>query len=461
MPADQARRSPYFGTVLLTVLLASCTPSVRDKAVPEAAHAPNTAGVCRVGPDGGPMPQIFGHGLTDRGIGGTGAAVRQAGRNAEGIGAAAAQSADRGIGGTGAPVRQAEQGIGGTGIVAVITGFASVCLAGQEVALDPRVPVLVGDRPAAPEALRVGQVAVIDAAGTGRALRARAISVRYEVSGPVEQADGASLRVAGQQVAVSIETLGDRPAPGEWVAVSGLRRRDGVIEATRLDRRPAGEIIVHGRLVRVGGLWRIGTLPIYLMPNAPAMDGQDVTVLGGLDSGVLQAEQLAPDLLASNPAALFGVGVQGLLIETFARVEGERLRFGQGFSAAAPGLEAVGTGRSVLALRRDAGGLRAVGVETSSPAGPAARGSAAPVPARQFEPAPVPNRALGSPGSPGRAGNGRAGGPGGHPGVRPQPGDSVHMGEEPGSGANPSAANGPGFGPASGNGPSGGPGRGR
>ncbi len=461
MPADQARRPRRFGTVLLTVLLASCTPSMSDKVVPEAAHTLNTAGVCRVGPDGGPVPPVSGHSLTDRGIGGTGAAVRQAGRDAERIGAVGPQSADRGIGGTGAPVQQAEQGIGGTGIVAVITGFASICLAGQEVALDPGVPILIGDRPAAPDALRVGQVAVIDAAGTGQALHARTISVRYEVSGPVEQADGASLRVAGQQVAVSVETSGDRPAPGEWVAVSGLRRPDGVIEATRLDRRPAGDIIVHGRLVRAGALWRIGTLPIHLMPNALAMDGQDVTVLGSLDGGVLQAEQLAPDLLASNPAALFGVGVQGLLIETFAVVEGERLRFGQGFSAAAPGLEAVGTGRSVLALKRDAGGLRAVGFETSNPAGPTARGGAAPVPARQFEPAPVPNRALGSPGSPGRAGDGRAGGSGGRPGVRPEPGDSVRTGEAPGSDTTPNAGSGPGFGPASGSGPGGGPGRGR
>jgi len=34
-------------------------------------------------------------------------------------------------------------GIGGTGIVGVVTGFASVCLAGREVAFDGTVPVRV------------------------------------------------------------------------------------------------------------------------------------------------------------------------------------------------------------------------------------------------------------------------------------------------------------------------------
>ena len=280
MPADRPRHLIRVRALPLIALLASCTPAAPDLPAPSGAGAPDTAGVCRLGPDGGPPPPALEVRTTDRGIGGTGAAVRQA---------------DRGIGGTGAAGPQvADRGIGGTGIVAVITGFASICLADQEVALDPGVPVLIGDHPATAEALRAGQVAVVDAAGTGPSLHARTVAVRYEVSGPVEAADGANLRVAGQQVAMSAGTLGDRPAPGEWVAVSGLRRLDGVIEATRLDRRPPGEVIVHGRLLRADGLWRIGALPVGPAPGAPVPDSQDVTVVGVLAGSVLPGTGLGP-----------------------------------------------------------------------------------------------------------------------------------------------------------------------
>ena len=162
----------------------------------------------------------------DRGIGGTGAPP--------------VQQADRGIGGTGAPMQVADRGIGGTGIIAVITGFASVCLAGQEVALAPDVPVSIGDQPASVDALRAGQVAVVDAAGTAPSLQARRIAIRYEVSGPVDSVNGDQLVVAGQTVAVSSTTWGARPARGDWVSVSGLRRPDGVIMATRIDRAEPG-----------------------------------------------------------------------------------------------------------------------------------------------------------------------------------------------------------------------------
>lgn len=415
---------------LLAVLLASCAPTAPDRAAPEATRLPVPPAVCRVGPDGGPVPS--GSRTADRGIGGTGAP-------------------------TGAALRQADRGIGGTGIVAVIIGFASVCLAGQEVALDPGTPVLIGEHPAPPEALRAGQVAVVDAAGPGGTLRARAIAIRYEVSGAVEMADGATLRVAGQRVAVSA-AQGDRPASGEWVAVSGLRRPDGVIEATRLDRRAAGEVIVHGRLVRAGELWRIGTLLVRLMPGALAAEGQDVTIQGVMDGNVLQADQLAPDLLASNPTALFGGGVDVVLIETFAVFDQGRIRFGQGFSAVAAGAGTVDAGRSVLALRRDGGGLRAVRIETPNPAAPAAGGGPSLAPAWQFEPAPVPNRALGPYGGNGRAGSGSTGGPGARPGGRPEAGGALRPAEGPGD-ATPGAGAGPGFGPAADGGLGGGSGR--
>ena len=100
------------------VLLGGCA----RRSPPITTVSTPAAGVCRVGPDGGP--------IADKGIGGTGGVA----------------IADRGIGGTGGP-QIADRGIGGTGIIAVISGFASLCLAGQEVALPADTPILLGSEP--------------------------------------------------------------------------------------------------------------------------------------------------------------------------------------------------------------------------------------------------------------------------------------------------------------------------
>ncbi|KGM32100.1 hypothetical protein P409_23395, partial [Inquilinus limosus MP06] len=113
----------------------------------------------------------------------------------------AATVADRGIGGTGiSPVE--DRGMGGTGIVGVITGFGSIWVNGIEVEFDPATPVRVEGSSARGDVLRVGQVAVITASGSGSRLDARSIIVRHEVSGPVEavESNGTALRVAGQRV---------------------------------------------------------------------------------------------------------------------------------------------------------------------------------------------------------------------------------------------------------------------
>jgi hypothetical protein len=355
--------------LVLSSLLSACGRQPPVASPPPAAAAIPVISACRVTPDGAPPDP-----------------------------AAMSQVADRGIGGTGAPAMHlADRGIGGTGIVAVITGFASVCLGGQEVAVDRAAQVLVGERIARPGELRAGQVAVVDAVGTPGALRARRIAVRYEVIGPVEAADAEGLRVAGQMVAWTPTTWGNRPAPGMWVAVSGLRRADGVIEATRVDPAGAGPVLVRGILLRDQGGLRIGALPIRVSPVLIVPDG-DVLVTGTLEGGALHAQRVEPDLLASDPPALFGAGVGAIFIESFVVASGDRVRFGQGFSAAAPGFSAFGQRRTVMALERGAGGLRATGMTQAAPTLP----GAGPMSPRGFTPAPLPERSLRGPGENGR-----------------------------------------------------------
>ncbi len=261
--------------------LASCARPVAPVAtVPVPATNP---AVCRVGPDG------------------------------------ARPVADRGIGGTGAPtVQTADRGIGGTGIIGVITGFASVCVAGEEVGLPPDLPAQIDGRPGTLDDLRAGQVVAVQAGGPGGALLAREVVVRHAVIGPVQAAANGTLDVAGQHVVVG-DALGSATyaAPGQFVAVSGLRQPDGVIVATRIDPAPAGPVLLRGELTRIYGTTRIGSQPVRLPDGSSIPGGFPVVVTGSMQGDVLVADSLARDVADESPAAYFGPAVSNFVVEGY------------------------------------------------------------------------------------------------------------------------------------------------
>ena len=283
-----------------------------------AAAAPR---VCRVGPDGG-MP------VADRGIGGTGIE-------------AGPKLVDRGIGGTGQR----------TGIVGVITGFASVCVGGEEVQYAAGLPVTMDGKPAPLAQLRVGQVAVIEAAGPSPV--ALSLVVRHEVSGPVQriEPDG-TLLVAGQRV-VPPPNAAPLP-PGAWIEVSGFHRPDGVIMATRFDPRGPGETLVRGIMVRQRGHFYIGLLEIHPGRDQDRPTGIPMTAIGRLNGSVLEADTLEPDLVLLDPAQYFGASVGSLLIEGYA--EGGYMGFGRRFRVGGPGFAGVESGRALARFERGPGG---------------------------------------------------------------------------------------------------------
>ena len=357
----------------LVALLASCTPAPRPPtpAVGAAAAAP----VCRVGPDDGPPV------------------------------------AERGIGGTGAPAIQlAERGIGGTGIIGVVTGFASICLAGREVALPAGVPIEIGGVPADPRALRAGQVAAIEASGDGGTLTARRIAVRYEVSGPVEFVTADRLQVAGQTVLLGPDTwLRTPPALGQWVAVSGLRNAAGAVVATRLDLVSTRTVLIHGIIQRTNGQYRLGTLPLQPPPGDLLVPGLPVSVTGVYDEAGFRAAVVSRDLLVADPGAYFGNYTSNFILEGYAQPISGQIPFGtQSFAHASS--RPVGTDRSIAIFHRNAaGGVRLDSVVTSPSGSPRLQPSSdgrlqpAPTPSRsgsdgRFAPAPVPNRSVGGPG---------------------------------------------------------------
>ena len=284
-----------------------------------------------MGPNDGPV-------LAERGVGGTGMPLFNAAAPAAPAPASSPAAQNRGIGGTGAPsLGTGGKAAGNTGIVGAITGFASVCLNGVVVAYDPATTIDINGQAETPASLRVGQVAVIVAGpdkAEGDRLRANSVVIRYEVTGPVSGVAASSVTVAGQIVSWDANTRGVRQIqPGDWIAVSGFRNNAGVITATRIDPAEPGPVTVHGNIAKTSdGFW-IGGLKLDLPRAAPHLrKGEAVTVTGTLNGAVLEVDQIAPDLLYSDPQAYFGPNVRRLLIQSYALTVGGAVQFATGTS---------------------------------------------------------------------------------------------------------------------------------
>lgn len=251
--------------------------------------------------------------------------------------------ADRGIGGTGAPPatpgaeRVADRGIGGTGIIGVVTGFASICVNGLEVRYDASARVDIDGDTSSVAALRAGQVVVIQAQGIPAALQARTISIRREVAGRIDAVEPATgtLTVAGQPVSVPGGTWGgSRFHVGDWVAVSGLRRTDGMIVASRLDSAPADAFSVHGQVTRDGNGVRVGAQVLQGPNMAGLADGQFITASGRYVAGQLQTSTLTID-----PAAYSGLAGSRISVQAFVHVANAVVSFNGLHVPAGPDLQ--------------------------------------------------------------------------------------------------------------------------
>ena len=377
-----------FAGLLLLLLVAGCggTPPP-----PPPASADIAPAVCRVGPDG------------------------------------ARPVADRGIGGTGAPaVEQADRGIGGTGIIGVITGFASVCLADEEVALPPGLPASVDGQSASADDLRAGQVAALEAAGPPGALQARRIAVQHAVIGRVDAVGRGTLSVAGQFIVVADATgAGTAAQIGDWVAVSGLRQTENTIVATRIDPAPPGRVLVHGELVRSYGALRIGSLRLRVPYGEAPPGGWPAVATGHMDGDVLVADSLTPDLAAQSPSRYFSTDVTNFVVEGYVAVVAGGYVVNRAFVAGGDFADIGTRGRGIATFtRREGADLVATGLRLGDGTAPSGGG---------FAPAPVPH---------GGRGDGHAAQPGG---IAPRGGERRGGELQGGFGAGPS-----GFGSGSG-----------
>jgi len=262
--------------------------------------------------------------------------------------------ADRGIGGTGIAV--GDRGIGGTGIVGTVTAFGSVWVNGLRVDLPPTVTVRIEGRAADSAAVRIGHLVAMTAAPGGpTGLEARTLDVRYAVAGPVERVEKAVALVLGQRV--ELADLREWPAlvPGAWVAVSGLRRSDGAIVASRIDGwTPSSGWLLRGRLeavtpasVTVAGV----TLPRDGGDMAILPVGSAVRVSGGDGTGASS--------LALDPFNPFGSSIGALSVETFTDASGRAAGPGTPLGGLAAGSRVVID--SIVESGGGLGGSRAYG----------------------------------------------------------------------------------------------------
>ncbi|MFQ5625373.1 MAG: DUF5666 domain-containing protein [Methyloligellaceae bacterium] len=302
------------GWIMLVFLLAAggCATSLGSGGAPSSSVAAGTRAPeqANAGTDVAQMQ-------TQPGIGGTG---KQ-------------ESKSPGIGGTG-QIAGAPPGIGGTGgtgIIGTVTGFGSVLVNGLEIDYAPDLPVAFKDRTLRPDALRIGQVVAIEAQGSGNRLRASRLSVRHEVAGPIERIDPVR-RIAvvfGQRIeipegvisaangsrVVSIHDL----AAGDHIDVSGLRRANGVIAASRIDKTgPGVAAVLRGRVTASGqsGFSVNGVRIDAPFANRPGTlaSGKEVLVIGAAIRGRLRARRI--NLLASRP---FSGRVRRLSVEGYVR----------------------------------------------------------------------------------------------------------------------------------------------
>jgi hypothetical protein len=347
------------------------------------------------------------------------------------------RGSDQGIGGTGIS-RGNDHGIGGTGIVGVIQRFGSIFVNGERIGYAPDVPVRIDGEAASVKALRIGHVArVVAQRQSNGTLTTRRIDAVSEVMGPIESVKGGEMTVLGQKVVWTGRESWRRA--GAQVAVSGLRRTDGVIVASLVEQRRSATARVSGPLerdrdgLRIGGL-RLGGVDAALV-------GQRVQVEGSIQQGMMQVARARADDLSDLS------GATRLSIEAYVRRVGPNLQLGSGYVARDASRFEPGQDMRVVvnAVRDGVQGLRVESVQSVSH-----------FPGSSMQGPRGPDRAPG--GAPGHGG----GGPNVPGGSRPDaPGGRGHgPGEPPGGGpTGPGGGFGPqgggpgGFGP-----PGGGPG---
>jgi hypothetical protein len=271
------------------------------------------------------------------GIGGTGIQSDDRGIGGTGV--------DNGIGGTGGPVYKDDRGIGGTGIdggidgtgiIGTITRFGSIIVNGARVAFDSTLPVESLDGATTPQDFRIGHVVALETIERNGVLYARNARIRFPVAGLVTNIDTRQNRISvldrwvqmSPDVLINDDINPDLPpilGIGDYVQVSGLTRPDGIIDASRVERRPAGRTRIVGTVTSTNAEgfkierrqfnWPNGRVNLNVTP------GSRVVVTGRYRQG-----QMIATRMRVRPSVPFGGRYRRLLVEGFAQPDPQGVR---------------------------------------------------------------------------------------------------------------------------------------
>uniref|UniRef100_A0A9E7ZL26 DUF5666 domain-containing protein n=1 Tax=Bosea sp. NBC_00436 TaxID=2969620 RepID=A0A9E7ZL26_9HYPH len=230
-----------------------------------------------------------------------------------------------GIGGTGfAPEGNAgsDRGIGGTGFVGTIQRFGSIIVNDSRIAYPQDVPVTIDGLARSARDLCIGHVVRVVARPDDSGLVTNTIAVEREVVGPVTAVYRDGIDVLGQPVQTQPGQQSQGWRKGERVAVSGLRRVDGTIVASLVERAGEGVERVVGIVEKDDdGLW-IGGL--QLLGVDEAIVGRRVAVAGRIARSGFQGSAIAP----ASPLPATGA----FSVESYLRGGEGQLLLGSGLS---------------------------------------------------------------------------------------------------------------------------------
>lgn len=240
--------------------------------------------------------------------------------------AAPARPRDVGIGGTGLAPEDSDgsdRGIGGTGFVGTIQRFGSIIVNDCRIAYPQDVPVTIDGLVRRARDLRIGHVVRVVARPGAAGLVTNIIAVEREVVGPITAIYRDGIDVLGQ----AVQLLPGQQAEGRWrkgeqIAVSGLRRVDGTIVASLVERSGRETMHVTGTVEKdEDGLW-IGGLK--LLDTDESWIGRHVTVSGRIARGGFRPSEIAP----ASPLPATGA----FSVESYLRGGDGQLLLGSGLS---------------------------------------------------------------------------------------------------------------------------------
>jgi len=265
------------------------------------------------------------------------------------FGRAAAESfLDRGIGGTGAAsepkTRESDRGIGGTGVVGTIQRFGSIIVNDLRISYPQDVSVSLDGEPAKVSDLKIGQVVRVVADRRPAGLSTRKIEVASEVVGRIDGVSLGRFSVLGQTVSLAgLSGADSQWRIGDHVAVSGLRRLDGTIVASLIEKRPGEAARVAGPVVEApDGSLTLGRLKLSGVDRD--LIGRRALLEGRLAGGLFEVSS------GKSEQALLGPNVKALSIEAYVERSGGGLRLGSGLEVAGGKASNLPRGEAVRAI---------------------------------------------------------------------------------------------------------------